>query len=94
MVALDLSIKIRNTSPHKISVVNHFLSVNLQSLKWREHWGADDIENWKAPEVIEKYFPSGISGYDKGGAPVIIVPFAGLDMVGMIHSAPRSDFVR
>ncbi|KAL0271940.1 UNVERIFIED_CONTAM: hypothetical protein PYX00_005086 [Menopon gallinae] len=65
-----------------------------ESLKWREIWNVDEIINWKPPEVIEKYYPSGVCGFDKEGSPVIVVPFAGLDICGMIHSAKRSDFVR
>ncbi|XP_071446066.1 SEC14-like protein 2 [Hetaerina americana] len=65
------------------------------SLQWREQWGVDRImTEWEVPEVLEKYFPSGICGYDKGGAPVIVVPFAGLDIWGLLHSATRSDFIR
>jgi hypothetical protein len=29
----------------------------------------DKLKDWEPPEVIQKYFPSGISGYDKEGAP-------------------------
>ena len=54
----------------------------------------DELLDWEPPEVIKKYYPSGICGYDNEGSPVIVVPFAGLDMWGMVHSAPRSDFVR
>lgn len=38
-------------------------------MEWRKKWGADDIKNWKAPETVEKYYPSGICGRDKDGAP-------------------------
>ncbi|KAG8225483.1 hypothetical protein J437_LFUL009476 [Ladona fulva] len=65
------------------------------SMHWRTQWGVDDIlTKWEPPEVLEKYFPSGISGFDKDGAPVIVVPFAGLDIWGLLHSVTRSDFIR
>jgi hypothetical protein len=28
-----------------------------------------NLRDWEPPEVIQKYYPSGISGYDKEGAP-------------------------
>jgi hypothetical protein len=42
---------------------------SLQSLKWREKWEVEKLKDWEPPEVIQKYYPSGISGYDKEGAP-------------------------
>jgi hypothetical protein len=44
-------------------------SSTLQSLKWREKWEVEKIRDWEPPEVMQKYYPSGISGYDKEGAP-------------------------
>ncbi|XP_069672374.1 SEC14-like protein 4 [Periplaneta americana] len=64
------------------------------SLKWREKWEADKIGEYEPPEVIQKYYPSGICGFDKEGAPVIVVPFAGLDMWGMMHSVNKNDFIK
>ncbi|KAJ8984842.1 hypothetical protein NQ317_013043 [Molorchus minor] len=66
-----------------------------QSMKWRQQWEVDDgLKNWSPPEVIQLYHPSGTSGYDKDGAPVIIVPFAGLDVFGLINSCSKQDCVR
>jgi hypothetical protein len=42
---------------------------SLQSLKWREKWEVEKLRDWEPPEVMQKYYPSGISGYDKEGAP-------------------------
>ncbi|KDR20081.1 SEC14-like protein 2 isoform X2 [Zootermopsis nevadensis] len=64
------------------------------SLKWRENLEVEKLKDWEPPEVIQKYYPSGISGYDKDGAPVIIVPFAGLDMWGMMHCISKADFIK
>ncbi|PNF14249.1 hypothetical protein B7P43_G12208 [Cryptotermes secundus] len=64
------------------------------SLRWRDNWEVEKLRDWVPPEVMQKYYPSGISGYDKEGAPVIIVPFAGLDMWGMMHCINKSDFIK
>ncbi|CAG5051254.1 unnamed protein product [Parnassius apollo] len=65
------------------------------SLIWREKWGIDTtLETWQAPEPLQKYFPSGTTGFDKEGSPIIIVPFMGLDVWGMLHSVTRTDIIR
>ncbi|CAH0721961.1 unnamed protein product, partial [Brenthis ino] len=65
------------------------------SMKWREKWGVDTtLANWEAPEVLETHFPSGSTGFDKEGSPVIIVPFVGYDIWGLLHSVTRSDLIR
>lgn len=66
----------------------------MQSIKWRERWGADDIANWKVPQPLVDYSPHGLSGFDKDGCPIIIIPFAGMDMWGMLHTVSRADFIR
>lgn len=96
----------------------------LQSLKWREKWGIDkELQTWQPPEVLEKHFPSGSTGFDKEGSPgnvllffciynyhdvllscnymwflffipVIIVPFVGLDIWGLLHSVSKTDVMR
>ncbi|KAG5899924.1 hypothetical protein JTB14_002475 [Gonioctena quinquepunctata] len=66
-----------------------------QSMKWRQQWEVDGaLKEWKAPEVVELYHPSGTPGYDKDGAPVIIVPFIGFDVVGLLHSGTRQDLIK
>lgn len=35
-----------------------------------------------------------MSGFDKEGAPVIVVPFAGMDMWGLLHTVSRGDVIR
>ncbi|XP_063620541.1 SEC14-like protein 2 [Cydia splendana] len=65
------------------------------SLAWREKWGIDStLPEWQAPEVLEKHFPSGSTGFDKEGSPVIIVPFVGLDVWGLLHSVTKTDVIR
>lgn len=66
-----------------------------ESLKWREKWCIDTtLPSWQPPEVLEKHFPSGSTGFDKEGSPVIIVPFTGLDVWGLLHSVSKTDVIR
>ncbi|XP_018568661.1 SEC14-like protein 2 [Anoplophora glabripennis] len=66
-----------------------------QSMKWRHQWEVDTgLKEWTPPEVLLLYHPSGTSGLDRDGAPVIVVPFSGFDVVGLIHSATRQDLIR
>ncbi|CAL1684857.1 unnamed protein product [Lasius platythorax] len=64
------------------------------SLDWRKQWDADNLSEWNLPEVVKTYLPYGLSGFDKDGAPVIIVPFAGMDMYGMLHVITQKEFVK
>jgi hypothetical protein len=41
----------------------------LQSLKWREELEVEKLRDWEPPEVFQKYYPCGISGFDKEGSP-------------------------
>nr|XP_023024344.1 SEC14-like protein 4 [Leptinotarsa decemlineata] len=66
-----------------------------QSMKWRQQWEVDGaLKEWKPPDVITLYHPSGTTGFDKDGAPVICVPFVGFDVVGLLHSATRQDLIK
>lgn len=49
----------------------------------------DRLEEWQIPSVFDRYFPSGLSGYDKDGAPVVILPFSGMDIWGMLHTVTK-----
>lgn len=64
------------------------------SLAWRKHWNADNLDNLEIPEKLKTYLPYGLSGYDKDGAPVIVVPFAGMDMYGTLHVITQKEFVQ
>lgn len=63
-------------------------------MKWRKRWGADDICNWKPPPALEKYCAVGSTGFDKEGAPILLIPFAGIDIYGLLHIVSRADLVR
>lgn len=45
-------------------------------------------------KLIEVWYWTGMPGFDKGGSPIIVVPFAGMDMYGVLHAVSRSDMLR
>lgn len=44
--------------------------------------------------ILEELCPHGVPGFDKEGSPIIVVPFAGFDMWGLLHTLTRSDIIR
>ena len=52
------------------------------------------MEDWEPPQILTDHLPHGLCGYDKEGAPVAVVPFAGLDLYGILHVVPRRDMIR
>lgn len=66
-----------------------------ESMQWREQMDVDDgLRTWVPPEAITKHYPSGTCGIDKEGCPIYVVPIAGLDIIGLLHSASRQDLIR
>lgn len=72
----------------------YLLCFHSQSLKWREKWELDTIDSWDGPEFLVKYFPHGTTGYDKEGSPIILIPYGGIDIWGLLHSASKHDIVK
>lgn len=68
--------------------------LGLQSMKWRERWQVDEIETWETPAVLNSFCPHGTTGFDKEGSVVIFIPFAGIDIWGLLHSATKRDIIR
>ncbi|XP_024940464.1 SEC14-like protein 2 isoform X2 [Cephus cinctus] len=63
------------------------------SLEWRKQWEVDKLDEWDPPQILKDHLPHGLSGFDKDGAPVVITPFAGLDMYGILHVVSRRDMI-
>lgn len=43
-------------------------------MKWRQLWDVDgSLRTWDPPEPLASYYPSGPGGYDKSGAPGILI---------------------
>lgn len=63
--------------------------------EFRKFMSADTIlEDWKPPEVIERYLSGGLCGYDKEGSPVWYDIFGPLDPKGLLLSASKQDFIK
>ena len=59
--------------------------VLIQSMEFRKQYNANELTStYTAPEVLEKYYVGGVSGYDKEGCPLWIDPFPLLDARGML----------
>lgn len=63
-------------------------------MKWREKWEVDSLEDWTPPTVCEDYCPHGTTGFDKEGSVVIVVPFSGIDIWGLLHSTSKHDIIK
>lgn len=63
-------------------------------MQWREEWSINKDDGWKPPQVLVDYMPSGICGYDREGSPVVVLPFNGFDVCGLLKSVPPKDIVR
>ncbi|XP_076228172.1 SEC14-like protein 2 isoform X2 [Nomia melanderi] len=65
-----------------------------KSFEWRKQWEVEKLSDWETPEVLEKYLPHGLSGFDKDGAPVIVVYFDALDLYGILHVVSRREMIK
>ncbi|XP_065172766.1 SEC14-like protein 2 [Atheta coriaria] len=66
-----------------------------ESMNWRQQWGVDGyLRTWQPGEVMDKYIAYGVIGTDPEGCPIAIIPIKGVDIVGILHSVSRHDFIR
>ncbi len=57
-----------------------------ENLEWRARIGADKLlETYTPPEVLQRYYPGGLAGFDKEGRPVWIDTTGRADPKGMGH---------
>lgn len=61
---------------------------------WRTKWDVDKLEEWEGPKVCAEFCPHGTTGFDKEGSVVIIIPFTGIDIWGLLHSASKNDIIK
>ncbi|KAH0561878.1 SEC14-like protein 2 [Cotesia glomerata] len=64
------------------------------SLEWRKKWDVDKLNEWEEPAVVKEGLPHGLCGFDKEQSPVVIVPFSGLDLYGILHVVSRRDMIK
>uniref|UniRef100_A0A8C2IW44 CRAL-TRIO domain-containing protein n=1 Tax=Cyprinus carpio TaxID=7962 RepID=A0A8C2IW44_CYPCA len=75
-----------------LTYINIFV---LQHLEFRRHMKVDTIvDDWKPPEVIERYVAGGLCGYDREGSPVWYDIIGPLDPKGLLLSASKQDCLR
>ncbi|XP_033845769.1 SEC14-like protein 2 isoform X1 [Periophthalmus magnuspinnatus] len=64
-------------------------------LEFRRQMKVDTIvEDFKPPEVIEKYVSGGMCGYDREGSPIWYDVIGPLDPKGLLLSATKQDFLK
>ncbi|XP_062870896.1 SEC14-like protein 2 [Trichomycterus rosablanca] len=64
-------------------------------LEYRKRMKVDTIlEDWKPPEVIERYVSGGMCGYDREGSPIWYDIAGPLDPKGLLMSASKQDYIR
>lgn len=64
-------------------------------LEFRKQMKVDTIvEDFKPPEVIEKFVSGGMCGYDREGSPIWYDVIGPLDPKGLLLSATKQDFIR
>lgn len=66
-----------------------------QNLEFRKHMKVDKIiQDWRPPEVIERYVSGGLCGYDREGSPIWYDIIGPLDPKGLLLSASKQDCLR
>ncbi|KAI7793634.1 SEC14-like protein 2 [Triplophysa rosa] len=66
-----------------------------KNLDFCKHMKVDKIiQNWRPPEVIERYVSGGLCGYDREGSPVWYDIIGPLDPKGLLLSASKQDCLR
>ncbi|CAL1296159.1 unnamed protein product [Larinioides sclopetarius] len=65
-----------------------------KSIAWRKQYEVDTLlTNYTPPEVLTKYYPVSLLGFDKDGFPVRYVDFA-TDQKGIYNSVKKSDLIK
>ncbi|CAI4225201.1 unnamed protein product [Auanema sp. JU1783] len=60
---------------------------------FRKAWELDEIENWKAPECLEKYCGYGFLP-DKDGCPILMSLLGNTDVEGLVKSVASLDYIK
>uniref|UniRef100_A0A183C3S3 SEC14-like protein 2 n=1 Tax=Globodera pallida TaxID=36090 RepID=A0A183C3S3_GLOPA len=64
-----------------------------KDLVFRKAWGLDKIENWNAPEILEKYCGYGFLS-DHDGNPILMSLLGNMDVEGMLRSVQSKDYIK
>nr|XP_025123142.1 SEC14-like protein 3 isoform X6 [Bubalus bubalis] len=63
-------------------------------MAFRKTMDIDHILEWQPPEVIQKYMPGGLCGYDRDGCPVWYDIIGPLDPKGLLFSVTKQDLLK
>ncbi|XP_010357885.2 SEC14-like protein 3 isoform X1 [Rhinopithecus roxellana] len=63
-------------------------------MEFRKTMDIDHILDWQPPEVIQKYMPGGLCGYDRDGCPVWYDIIGPLDPKGLLFSVTKQDLLK
>ncbi|GFS67828.1 SEC14-like protein 2 [Nephila pilipes] len=70
-------------------------SMLRKHIAWRKEMKLDTfLTDYKPPEVLQKYFPSCILGYDKEGSVVRYQDFGRIDVKSIWHAAKKTDLYK
>ncbi len=63
-------------------------------MEWRRKYKIDTlVEDYKAPEVLTKYFSAGHVGVDKLSSYLMVVRYGATDVKGILQSVKKKDYV-
>uniref|UniRef100_A0A8D2KTE4 Uncharacterized protein n=1 Tax=Varanus komodoensis TaxID=61221 RepID=A0A8D2KTE4_VARKO len=63
-------------------------------VQFRKLMDAEHVQEWQAPEVIQKYMAGGTCGFDLDGSPIWYEMIGHLDAKGLLFSATKQDFIK
>uniref|UniRef100_A0A914WA98 SEC14-like protein 2 n=2 Tax=Plectus sambesii TaxID=2011161 RepID=A0A914WA98_9BILA len=62
-------------------------------LIFRKAWNLDNLSEWDAPEILEKYCGYGFLA-DKDGSPILMSLLGNMDVEGMLKSVQAQDYIK
>uniref|UniRef100_A0A8C5ZLC3 SEC14 like lipid binding 3 n=1 Tax=Marmota marmota marmota TaxID=9994 RepID=A0A8C5ZLC3_MARMA len=63
-------------------------------MEFRKTMDIEHILDWQPPEVIQKFMPGGLCGYDRDGCPVWYDIIGPLDPKGLLFSVTKQDLLK
>jgi len=64
-----------------------------KNMIFRKAWELDEIDQWKPPEILEKYCGYGFLA-DREGNPILMSLLGNMDVEGMLRSVESKDYIK